>query len=61
VQGEGWDVVVNCSGLGAQQLLPDPHCYPIRGQIMRVKAPWVSCWGVGGGMGDAALGQAAAA
>eukprot|EP00775_Hariotina_reticulata_P012186 gene12186-12323_t len=40
--GEGWDVVVNCSGLGAQQLLPDPHCYPIRGQIMRVKAPWVN-------------------
>lgn len=40
--GEGWDVVVNCSGLGSQQLLPDRNCYPIRGQIMRVKAPWVN-------------------
>jgi glycine/D-amino acid oxidase-like deaminating enzyme len=40
--GEGWDVVVNCSGLGAQQLLPDRNSYPIRGQIMRVKAPWVN-------------------
>lgn len=40
--GEGWDVVVNCSGLGSQQLLPDRNSYPIRGQIMRVKAPWVN-------------------
>jgi len=40
--GEGWDVVINCTGLGSQQLLPDSHSYPIRGQIMRVKAPWVN-------------------
>lgn len=40
--GEGWDVVVNCSGLGARQLLPDRNSYPIRGQIMRVRAPWVN-------------------
>ncbi|WIA40322.1 hypothetical protein OEZ86_013690 [Tetradesmus obliquus] len=40
--GEGWDLVINCCGLGSRDLLPDPHCYPIRGQIMRVRAPWVS-------------------
>lgn len=40
--GEGWDVVFNCSGLGAKALLPDQNTYPIRGQIMRVKAPWVN-------------------
>jgi glycine/D-amino acid oxidase-like deaminating enzyme len=40
--GEGWDVVINCCGLGSRDLLPDPHCYPIRGQIMRVRAPWVN-------------------
>lgn len=40
--GEPWDLVINCCGLGSKDLLPDPHCYPIRGQIMRVKAPWVN-------------------
>jgi glycine/D-amino acid oxidase-like deaminating enzyme len=40
--GEGFDVVINCCGLGSRDLLPDPHCYPIRGQIMRVRAPWVN-------------------
>jgi hypothetical protein len=40
--GEGWDVVCNCTGLGARALLPDQNSYPIRGQIMRVKAPWVN-------------------
>jgi hypothetical protein len=42
LSGEGWDVVLNCSGLGARQLLPDRNSYPIRGQIMRVRAPWVN-------------------
>lgn len=36
-----WDIVVNCSGLGAASVTPDSRCYPIRGQIMRVRAPWV--------------------
>jgi hypothetical protein len=40
--GEGWDLVINCCGLGSRDLLPDPHCYPVRGQIMRVRAPWVN-------------------
>lgn len=39
---EGWDLVINCSGLGAELLVPDQNSYPIRGQIMRVRAPWVN-------------------
>ncbi|XP_069942847.1 D-aspartate oxidase isoform X3 [Cherax quadricarinatus] len=35
------DIVINCSGLGARKLVPDPEVYPCRGQVMRVRAPWV--------------------
>lgn len=35
------DVIVNCSGLGARELVKDPLLYPIRGHVLRVKAPWV--------------------
>ncbi|KIZ06364.1 D-aspartate oxidase [Monoraphidium neglectum] len=38
---EGYDALVVCCGLGAKQLLGDDDCYPIRGQIARVRAPWV--------------------
>ncbi|KAL6759933.1 hypothetical protein V8C86DRAFT_1199542 [Haematococcus lacustris] len=34
--------VVNCSGLGARSLVADMEMQPIRGQIMRVKAPWIT-------------------
>lgn len=30
-------VVINCSGLGARTLVPDPSMQPIRGQIVRVE------------------------
>lgn len=40
--GEGWDVVVNCCGLRSKDLMSDPYCYPIRGQITKVRAPWVT-------------------
>ena len=30
------DLVVNCTGLGARALLPDPALYPARGQLVRV-------------------------
>jgi D-amino-acid oxidase len=33
----GFDIVVNCAGLGAGQLLADPHVYPVRGQVLRVR------------------------
>ena len=31
-----FDLVINCSGLGARQLCNDRHLVPIRGQIMKV-------------------------
>lgn len=37
----GYDVVVNCTGLGARKLWGDEEMYPVRGQVMRVRAPWV--------------------
>jgi len=36
-----YDVVVNCSGLGAKLLCSDHKLVPIRGQIIKVKAPWL--------------------
>ncbi|XP_046364609.1 D-aspartate oxidase-like [Haliotis rufescens] len=36
-----YDVVVNCAGLGAKALTGDEKLQPMRGQIMRVAAPWV--------------------
>lgn len=37
----GHDVVVNCTGLGAKALFGDDSCYPVRGHVLRVRAPWV--------------------
>ncbi|CAN8001315.1 unnamed protein product [Ixodes hexagonus] len=36
-----YDVVMNCPGIGAVSLVPDPSVYPIRGQTTWVRAPWV--------------------
>ncbi|XP_042859023.1 D-aspartate oxidase-like [Penaeus japonicus] len=36
-----FDVVCNCSGLGARVLCGDRDVVPVRGQIFQVKAPWV--------------------
>lgn len=36
------DVVVNCAGLAAGQLVGDDTTYPIRGQIVRVRNPGLS-------------------
>ncbi len=30
-------VVVNCAGLGARELVPDPAMYPVRGQVVRIR------------------------
>lgn len=36
-----FDVIMNCSGLGAQQLCNDRKMVPIRGQVIKVRAPWL--------------------
>lgn len=40
LQGK-YDVVVNCTGLGAKRLCNDHKLVPIRGQVMKVRASWV--------------------
>lgn len=35
----GVDVVVNCSGLGARELVGDDAVFPVRGQVVRVRNP----------------------
>jgi len=38
---DDFDVVVNCSGLGARELVGDKTVVPVRGQVLRVEAPWI--------------------
>lgn len=39
---EGFDLIVNCAGLGAQVLVKDViDLKPIRGQVMRIRAPFI--------------------
>jgi len=35
-------VVVNCSGIGARDLVPDPQVFPIRGQLVVVENPGIT-------------------
>ncbi|GAA5989400.1 hypothetical protein JCM10908_001296 [Rhodotorula pacifica] len=35
------NLLVNCTGLGARTLVPDPKVFPTRGQLVIVNAPWV--------------------
>ena len=45
IQNRGFDIIINCTGLGSYQFMCDNHMYPIRGQVIRVKAPWMkSIW-----------------
>jgi D-amino-acid oxidase len=37
----GSPVVVNCTGIGARDLVPDPAVYPVRGQVVVVENPGV--------------------
>nr|XP_061798924.1 D-aspartate oxidase-like [Nerophis lumbriciformis] len=36
-----YDVIVNCSGLGSEDLAGDADVYPVRGQVVKVDAPWL--------------------
>jgi D-amino-acid oxidase len=37
-------VVVNCTGLGARSLVPDPDVRPVRGQLVVVENPGITTW-----------------
>ncbi|XP_076176743.1 D-aspartate oxidase-like [Ptiloglossa arizonensis] len=37
---DGYDLIINCSGLGARELADDNSVTPIRGQVARVAASW---------------------
>ncbi|ODM88095.1 D-aspartate oxidase [Orchesella cincta] len=39
--GDGYDYVINCTGFGSKWLCNDRKLVPIRGQVYKVKAPWV--------------------
>ncbi|XP_060563958.1 D-aspartate oxidase-like isoform X2 [Ruditapes philippinarum] len=39
-----YDVVVNCSGIHSRELVGDRSVYPIRGHLIRLKAPWIKYW-----------------
>ncbi|WP_432140611.1 FAD-dependent oxidoreductase [Streptomyces sp. bgisy084] len=44
--GAAADVVVNCSGLGARDLVPDPQVHPVQGQLVIVENPGIEEWSV---------------
>ncbi|XP_032356767.1 D-aspartate oxidase isoform X1 [Etheostoma spectabile] len=36
-----YDIIINCSGLGSKTLVGDNKVYPVRGQVLKVEAPWL--------------------
>ncbi|XP_013117843.2 D-aspartate oxidase [Stomoxys calcitrans] len=40
-ENTNYEVIVNCTGLGSFKLLGDEKMYPVRGQVSRVRAPWL--------------------
>jgi D-amino-acid oxidase len=45
----GAQVIVNCSGIGARRLVPDPEVTPVRGQVVVAENPGLSEFFVGVG------------
>lgn len=37
---EHFDLIINCAGLGAKEMTNDGEMKAIRGQVVRVDAPW---------------------
>ncbi|MBB5937251.1 FAD-dependent oxidoreductase [Streptomyces zagrosensis] len=42
--GRAAPLIVNCSGLGARELVPDPEVYPVQGQVLVVENPGLDEW-----------------
>ncbi|XP_024869513.1 D-aspartate oxidase-like [Temnothorax curvispinosus] len=38
---DDYDIIINCTGLGARQLCNDRRLVSLRGQVLKVKAPWM--------------------
>lgn len=38
-----YDLIINCSGLGARELCNDRHMVPIRGQVTKVNKFYIYC------------------
>lgn len=38
---QDYDLIINCTGLGAKVLANDSNMKPIRGQVARVQASWI--------------------
>jgi len=55
VQGAPAPVVVNCSGCGARDLVPDPNVVPVRGQVVVASNPGLTEFFVGTGAGHGDL------
>ncbi|KAK7142767.1 hypothetical protein R3I94_012195 [Phoxinus phoxinus] len=36
-----YDAIINCSGVGSRFLVDDEKVYPVRGQMLKVNAPWL--------------------
>ncbi|XP_003383966.2 PREDICTED: D-aspartate oxidase-like [Amphimedon queenslandica] len=36
-----YDIIINCTGLGASSLVQDPLLYPVRGDTVTILAPWI--------------------
>lgn len=39
-----YDIVVNCCGIGSTHVVSDKVVYPVRGHLIKVKAPWIKSW-----------------
>lgn len=39
--GDSYDIIINCAGLGSRTLVGDGQVYPVRGQVLKVEAPWL--------------------